>query len=137
MQTAFYIYIRAVFIYAALTLPALFMPLMYLISVFYVLMYGWFAWGLFSMIYLFTDKARMNLVSKMILLTVGVPAAVALAYQMIEIIGDERSVWESSFVWFPIGAVVAGWISMYSLKNRIAMDCPGYREQDRSLEVNE
>jgi hypothetical protein len=52
METPFIIYIKAVGIYALITIPALGMPVMYLISMMYVFLYGWFAWAVFTIIYL-------------------------------------------------------------------------------------
>jgi hypothetical protein len=53
-MTPFIIYARAVGIYCLLTLPAITLPIMYLVSVTYVLIYGWFAWALFTIIYFIT-----------------------------------------------------------------------------------
>lgn len=129
MKTSFAIYIWAVGLYAILTLPAIFLPLIYLISIFYVAIYGWFAWGLFSMIYLFTDHLRMNYPSRMFVLVFGVVISVAFAYQMLEILEVEENVWGAGwFIWFPVIAVIAGWISLFLARKQVQADCPGWME---------
>jgi len=129
MKTSFVIYIWAVGLYAVLTIPAIFIPLLYLISIFYVLLYGWFAWGLFSMIYLLTDVLRMNYPSKIVVLVTGVVISVAFAYQMLEILDVENDVWHSEFIWFPLAAVIAGWTSLCLARKQVMGDRPGYTEQ--------
>ncbi len=129
MKTSFVIYIWAVGLYALLTLPAIILPVMYFISTVYALIYGWFAWGLFSMIYLFTDKLRLNYASKMFILVIGVVLSVAFAYQMLEILDVEENVWHSGwFMWFPVIGIIAGWISLFIARKKVEADCPGWRE---------
>jgi hypothetical protein len=128
MKTSFVIHIWAVGIYAILTLPAVFIPMMYIISLVYVLIYGWFAWALFTMFYLMTDQFRMNYISKMFILVFGVILSVAFAFQMLEILNVENKVWRSGFLVFPLVGVLAGWISLYVARKQVQADCPGWME---------
>ena len=113
MGTPFIIYIRAVGIYALLTLPALFIPVMYFISIMYVLFYGWFAWAVFTIIYIITTFCNPNYQTKMIILLIGVVVAVLFAFQMLEILKVQQNIWDSGvFLLFPLAAVCSGWISV-------------------------
>lgn len=128
MQTAFIIYIRAIGIYCLVTLPAIVLPIMYVISLFYVAVYGWFAWGVFTVVYLVTDHFRLNYPTRMLVLSAGVVAAVLFAYQMLEILHVEENIWESEFILFPVAAIIAGWVSLATLATKVKAGCPGYKE---------
>ena len=122
MKTPFIIYIRAVGIYALLTIPALCLPVMYIISMMYVLFYGWFAWAIFTSIYLVTVFCNPSYLTKMGILTIAVVIAVLFAFQMLEVLGVEENIWHSGeFLLFPLAAVVSGWVSLHisrqSVKN--------------------
>jgi hypothetical protein len=120
MKTPFLVYIKAVGIYALLTLPALFLPVMYLISIVYVLFYGWFAWFLFTLIYVITVFCNPGYRTKMVILFMGVLAALAFAFQMLQVFGAENNVWHSGgFLLFPLTAVLSGWISLSTYRNRV------------------
>src|SRR5687767_12191717 len=113
MKIPFIIYIRAIGIYSLLTIPALLMPLMYIISMTYVLFYGWFAWALFTMIYLVTVFCNPSWHVKMGVLVMGVVASVLFAFQMLEVLGVQDDIWHSGpFLLFPLAAVFSGWISL-------------------------
>src|SRR5687768_7691283 len=112
MKTPFIIYIRAVGIYALLTIPALFFPIMYIISIMYVLFYGWFAWAIFTFIYLVTTFCNPAYHIKMGILTIAVVVAVLFAFQMLEVLGVQDNIWDSGgFLLFPVAAIFSGWIS--------------------------
>ncbi len=120
MKTPFIIYIWSVGLYCLLTLPAIFLPIMYMISIFYVLTFGWFAWALFSIIYVIVDKTVIASITRMLLLFIAVPVSVAFAFQMIEVFDAERNIWNSgSFLLFPLAATVSGWISLFAAAKRI------------------
>ena|SRR5215204_2416818 len=120
MKTPFIIYIKAVGIYALITIPALGMPIMYFISMVYVLFYGWFAWGVFTIIYLVTVFCNPGFLSKMIILSIAVVVAVAIAFQMLEVLKVENNIWNSEpFLLFPLAAVISGWISLSACAKRI------------------
>jgi len=123
MKTPFIIYIRAVGIYALITIPALAMPVMYFISMMYVLFYGWFAWAVFTTIYLVTVFCNPGLKSKMVILSMGVVAAVAFAFQMLEVLAVQKNIWNSGpFLLFPLAAVISGWISLSASTGRVRID---------------
>jgi hypothetical protein len=123
MKTAFVIYCRAVGLYALLTLPALVVPVMYLISLMYVLMYGWFAWFVFTLQYVAIDKLPLDFVLKLSTLFMAVVISVAFAYHMLGMLGVEEDVWNSEFIVFPFAAVVAGWISVCVSRETIRTSC--------------
>ena len=113
MKIPFIIYIRAIGIYSLLTIPALLMPVMYIISMTYVLSYGWFAWALFTMIYLVTVFCNPSYHLKMAVLVIGVVVAVVFAFQMLEVLGVQDDIWHSGpFLLFPLAAVFSGLVSL-------------------------
>jgi|SRR6185295_13459686 len=119
-MTPFLIYVRAVGIYCLLTLPAIVLPVMYLVSITYVLIYGWFAWAVFTIIYFITVFCNLNFRTKMSILFAGVVTAVALSFQMLEVLKAEYNVWHSgAFLLFPLAAVVSGCISVYVSREKI------------------
>lgn len=123
METPFIIYIKAVGIYALITIPALGMPIMYFISMVYVLFYGWFAWAVFTIIYFVTVFCNPGFLSKMLILSIGVVVAVAIAFQMLEVLKVENNIWNSGpFLLFPLAAVISGWVSLLASTKRVRID---------------
>jgi hypothetical protein len=112
IKTAFIVYCRAVGLYALFTIPALTIPEMYLMSLMYVLIYGWFAWFVFTLLYMLTINLVFDFVFRFLCLFSSVIAAVAFAYHMIGLLGVEQDVWHSGFIVFPFAAVIVGWISV-------------------------
>jgi hypothetical protein len=120
MEIPFVIYIRAVGLYAMLTFPVIISPLMYFISLFYVVMHGWFAWAIFTAFYLIIAKVPTSSIVRLLLLALAVPVAVAFAFQMIEVLKSERNVWRSGiFLLFPFAATICGWISLFISAKKI------------------
>lgn len=119
MRIPFIIYFRAVGRYAIITLPALVVPVIYIISLTYVFIYGWFAWALFTLIYLSIERIGVSSAAKSFLLLCGVVVSVVFAFQMLEVLNVRRNIWHSGlFLLFPIGAVIAGWISVVIAERR-------------------
>jgi hypothetical protein len=114
MKTPLIIYCRAVGFYALLTLPLLASPFgyFYFMSLWYVLIYGWFACAVFTILYLITIRGIFDRALRFVLLFIAVVAAVAFAYQMLEVLHAEQDVWHSEFIIFPFLAVIVGWISV-------------------------
>jgi hypothetical protein len=126
METPFIIYIKAVGIYALITIPALGMPVMYLISMMYVFLYGWFAWAVFTIIYLAAIFCNPGFKSKMVILSIGVVVAVAIAFQMLEVLAVQKNIWNSGpFLLFPLAAVISGWVSLSASAKRVRIDNRG------------
>lgn len=120
MKTAFIIYCKAVGLYALLTLPALLLPYIYFISLMYVLFYGWFAWALFTALYILIDRVLFDYGFKVMLLFIAVIVSVAFAFQMLEVLHVEENVWHSGeFILFPFVAVIGGWVSICISGERI------------------
>jgi len=123
MKTPFIIYCRGVGLYALLTLPAMITPPMYLISLLYVLIYGWFAWFVFTLLYMVINNLPFDFVPKLFALFIAVVIPVGFAYHMLGILGIEDDVWGSPFIIFPFAAVIAGWISVCVSKEKIRTSC--------------
>lgn len=127
MKIPFKIYVQAVGICALLTLPALIFPFMYIISLCYVLLFGWFAWGLFTICYFFTDKPALTYRTRMVVLSLSIPVSVAFSYQMLQVFLIEENVWTAgSFLLFPAAAVMAGWISLFVEGKTVRKDFSGH-----------
>ncbi len=123
MKAAFIIYCRAVGLYAILTLVMLARPEVYLISMAYVLIYGWFAWLAFTLIYLLLNRILFDFVLKLVVLFVAVIGAVLFAYYMIGLFSLSHEIWVSEFFVFPFLAIIAGWISVCVSRERIRRSC--------------
>jgi hypothetical protein len=123
MKTAFVIYCRAVGLYALLTLPAIIVPTLYFMSLTYVLIYGWFAWFVFTLLYLLMNNLPFDFVPKLFALFIAVGISVACAYHLIGVLGIEEDVWHSGYIIFPFAAVIAGWISVCVSKETIRNSC--------------
>ena len=92
---------------------ALIVPIIYFISIMYVLLHGWFAWALYTIIHLIVTNIRLRYKLKMFLLGVGVFLSVLFAFEMLEVLHVEENIWNSGgFLLFPASAMVAGWISL-------------------------
>ena len=123
MKTAFIIYCRSVGFHALLTLPIMALPELYLMSLKYVLIYGWAAWFVFTILFLLLNKLPLDFVPKLFALFISVVIAVACAYQLIEITGIHEDVWQSGFIVFPFAAMIAGWISTCVSNEKIRSSC--------------
>lgn len=123
MKTPFVIYCRALGWYALLTLPAISIPAMYMISLMYVLMYGWFAWFVFTLLYIVIDNLPLDYLLKLSALFAAVVISVAFAFQMLGVFEWGENVWNSGFLIFPFAAVVAGCISVYMSRVKVRSSC--------------
>jgi len=136
MLNPFIIYIRAIGIYALVTIPALLMPVMYFISMIYVFVYGWFAWAVFTIIYLLVTNYILDNTSKIGLLVIGVVLSVVFAFQMLEVLNVERDIWHSGlYLLFPLCAVIAGWISLFISRAKLINKIPEliFEEEEKSF----
>src|SRR5215813_10523379 len=128
MITALMIYFRAVGLYALLTLPLMVSPPVYVTSLVYVLIYGWFACFVFTGFCLIIDKLVFDFAIRVGALFISVGIAVSFAYYMIGILSAGESIWHSGYVIFPFAAVIAGWISVCLSHERIRRSC--YAEEN-------
>ena len=120
MKTAFIIYIKSIGLYALLTLPALMLPIMYFISMFYVLLYGWFAFALFTIIYLLVVRRSVRYEVQITVLFLAVLISVLFSFQMLQVLQIEENIWDTGpFLLFPVAAVAAGWIALFSNRAKI------------------
>jgi hypothetical protein len=120
MKNSLLIFLTAIGIYALITIPALVFPPMYILSIGYVIVYGWFAWFLFFVFYQLLEVLKISYERKMTGLFVSIIPAVAFAFHMLEVFDVEDNVWHSDqFLLFPIVAVISGWISLYNFRNKL------------------
>jgi hypothetical protein len=125
MATSLIIFIRAIGLYALFTIPVIFSPVIYIISMLYVITFGWFACALFVFISLVTVNTTSSFSVRMPVLALAVPLSVAFAFQMIEVFGSERNVWHSGgFLLFPVMATISGWVSLMLSAQRFAVADP-------------
>ena len=123
MKVPFKIFVWSVSVYALLTLPIIVFPFIYMISIFYVMTFGWFAWASFTIAYLIIGSYKVLFQTKMILLTIAIPVSVSFAFQMIQAFKVERDVWNSgAFLLFPMTAVLSGWICLYLERKQIMVE---------------
>lgn len=120
MTTSFIIYIRAVGLYTLFTLPVLVSPVIYLFSVYFAVVYGFFAWGLYSLLHFLGLSVIRSHTARMAVLSIAVPVSVAFAFHMIGVLGGWDNVWHSGgFLIFPLVATVCGWISLFVSEKKI------------------
>jgi hypothetical protein len=120
MLIPFIIFSRAVGIYALITVPVLMSPPIYIISILYVVTYGWFAWALFTIITLAARQLSSQHHTRMLIMAIAVPVSVAFAFQMIEVFNSWDDVWHSGgFLAFPVVATIGGWISLFWTEKKI------------------
>lgn len=113
MLNSIIIYLRAFGIYVLITIPTLALPPLYFMSIYIVLIYGWFACGLFTILKFFLEQAKLNVDVHYGILAITIPMAVAFAFQMIQEYGAYPNVWQSgALLLFPLAAVISGWISL-------------------------
>lgn len=125
MATSLIIFIRAIGLYAAITLPVITCPPIYLLSILYVITYGWFACALFTFCTVITVNVTTSYLLRMVVLVAAVPLSVAFAFQMIQVFGSERNIWHSgAFLLFPVAATISGWISLLIAAERFAVANP-------------
>lgn len=125
MVSSLIIFIRAIGLYAAITLPVIISPVIYVISMFYVITFGWFACALFMFCTVITVNVTSSYPVRMGVLVLAVPLSVAFAFQMIGVFGMEKNVWDSgAFLLFPIAATISGWISLLIGSERFAIPQP-------------
>lgn len=123
MKNTLVIFIRAVGIYLALTLPAMAIPSMYLLSALYACLYGWIAWLLFTLVYIGLKQCTFSARRVLSVLAFAIFLGVLLAFQLMEVFNTQSNIWQSGiFLLFPSAAVVAGWISLYISREDVKLD---------------
>lgn len=115
MKTPLIIYVRALGLYLAFSLPAMVVPYIYTLSAVYAASCSFVALFIFCTIFYLLRAARVTaVVSKVILITI-IPLAVGAAYKiLIRVIMPDRNFWEmDEFTLFPMAAILSGWVSLY------------------------
>lgn len=116
MKTTFLTFTKSLLAYAVITLPAIAVFPIYLISLAYAIGFGIAAWLLFHLFFKAIQPIKILSETKWLLLILSIPICVAAAYTLIEVCKVEQNVWTSEFIYFPIIAVVSGWIGLYKMR---------------------
>ncbi len=120
MKTTFLTFTSSLIAYALITLPAIVIPPMYGLSLLYASCFGVAAWILYHSLFTLIKPLLIIEERKWLLLILSIPACVAVAYTLIELFNVEENVWTSCFIFFPIIAVVSGWIGLYKTRHQIS-----------------
>lgn len=114
------IFIRAIGIYALLTIPVLFAPVIYIISMYYVIVFGWIAFALFLPAYYLILHFIKPVGVAMPILSLVIIISVALAFHVLGLCYPHLEAWNSEgFLLFPAAGALAGIISLFISKNKI------------------
>ena len=120
MKLILEIYIKALGIYAFITIPALKSTALYFPSLFCAVVFGSAAWLFFSIVMGIVQYTNGNSLVKWIMLIISVPVGVAIGHTLIELFGLKAHVWRlNKNLLFPLAAVIAGWISLWINKTKI------------------
>lgn len=135
MKLTFRIYLQALGFYSLLTTPALMLAPMYFISLFYALLFGLAAWIVFAALFIPVASMQIKALLKWIIVSIAVPLGVATGHTLIGVCRFERNVWElNGILLFPLAAVIAGWISLYTSRNKVAALFPVSADDTMSVE---
>lgn len=114
LQVTLYTYGIALVAYAVITLPVIVIPSIYAYSLLLAAGFGLAAWAVYTLFIVSIYLLKPNKDLAALALVICIPLCVAFAYSLIEVFGVWDMVWqEKIFIWFPIAAVIAGWISIY------------------------
>lgn len=120
MKTVFIVFIRSLFIYLLVTLPALFSPALYFFSAMFALSVCWVAGLVFAMGFQFVRDLNIEHSLKYYALFLFILLGVWLAFECIQLFGLWRNIWEESeFLLFPLAAFISGCISLSISKKSI------------------
>lgn len=134
MKTVFIVFIRSLFIYLLVTLPALFSPVLYFFSAMFALSVCWVAGLIFAMGFQFVQDLKIDYSAKYYTLFVFVLLGVWIAFECIQLFGLWRNIWEESiFLLFPFAAFISGCISLSISKKAILIQ---FKNQSYDQEIN-
>lgn len=120
MKTTFLTFATSLIVYAAITLPVIVIPIMYGLSLLYASLFGIAAWLMYHLVFILVKSLQTIDERKWLLLVISIPACVTVAYTLIEVFDVVQNVWTSEFIFFPIIAVVSGWIGLYKTRHQIS-----------------
>ena len=130
-KTVLVIFVRAIGIYLLMTLPVIAaLPVMYKLSALYAASFGCIAAALFLGFFYLLQKLPIDSSGKYSLLCIAVVVAVGIAFQMMEITGVQHNIWQSGpFLFFPVVAIISGWLSVLASRNKIKMLFSMYKNE--------
>lgn len=127
MKTVFIVFIRSLFIYLLVTLPALISPVLYFFSAMFALSVCWIAGLIFAMGFQFVRDLNIEHSLKYYALFLFILLGVWLAFEYIQLFGLWQNIWEESdFLLFPIAALISGCISLSISKKLILVQFQKY-----------
>lgn len=129
MKTAFLIFCRSVGLYAMITLPILFIPAFYFMSLGAVLVFGWIAWALFTLLYMIIVRFSIPYLLKMLLLLFAVGISVAAAYCIGVITINGNAEWHPECSLFLFIAAMSGCVSVIMSRDKIWKSCTSKRRE--------
>jgi len=115
MRAALHIYLKALALYAALTIPALAEPTMYFFSILFALTYGWLAFLVFAIAYMLLSGVRPWLRVTILFITVVLGVSTALNVIGVSLFNGGL-LHMGELLAFPIAAIISGWISLLMSK---------------------
>lgn len=120
MKIPFLTFTKSLVAYSLITLPVLVIPPMYIQSLLYAIVFGFVAWFFYHLLFRLVQSQQIIDEHKWLLLIVSIPICVSIAYTFIEVFEMESNVWSSEFIFFPIIAVLSGWIGLYKTREQIS-----------------
>lgn len=120
MKITFLTFTKSLVAYSLITLLVLVIPPMYIQSLLYAIVFGFVAWFFYHLLFRLVQSQQIIDEHKWLLLIVSIPICVSIAYTFIEVFEMESNVWSSEFIFFPIIAVLSGWIGLYKTREQIS-----------------
>lgn len=134
MKIVFIVFIRSLFIYLLVTLPALFYPIMYFFSAMFALSVCWIAGLVFAMGFQLVQDFNIENSLKYYVLFLFVLVGVWLAFECIQLFGLWRNIWDiKMYLLFPFAALISGCISLSISKKSILLQ---FQNQVYDQEIN-
>lgn len=108
MLTSIKTFLKSILIYLLLTSPSLLLAIMYFLSAFYAITFGWIAWIFFYCALLVCSYLSISQEFKLLLIISATAAGIFVAYFLIGFwLYDMNVLKDYSFVLFPIAAFVS------------------------------
>lgn len=120
MNTILLIFVRAIFIYLAITIPSLFFAIMYFYSAMFALAVCWIAGLIFLLGYLLLSQLKLSVIVKYYSLFIFIVLGVWIAFEFIEIFKLWDHIWsEKQYLLFPLAALLSGCISLIGSRKEV------------------
>ncbi len=134
MKTPFIVFVRSLFIYLLITLPALFAPILYYFSAIFAVSVCWVAGLIFVVGFYLIKQSTIEHSVKFYSLFLFVLLGVWIAFECIQLFGLWRNIWQDAdYLLFPLAAFISGCISLMFSKKTILLQ---FKNQSNELEIN-